>query len=89
LTPDTHRLSKTRANGEPQRVGSEHARDAGAGTTEREAALALAVEIPGDRRRVTLGADNNYDAREFVDVLRQGAITLHVAQNDVGTVKCH
>jgi transposase len=51
------------------------------GTAEREAALEMAVEIPGDRRRVTLGADKNYDTREFVDLLRQGAITPHVAQN--------
>jgi hypothetical protein len=34
------------------------------GTAEREAALEMAVEIPGDRRRVTLGADKNYDTRE-------------------------
>jgi transposase len=52
------------------------------GTAEREAALEMAVEIPGDRRRVTLGADKNYDTREFVDLLRQGAITPHVAQNE-------
>jgi hypothetical protein len=44
-------------------------------------ALDMVVELPGDRRRVTLGADKNYDTREFVDLLRQGAITPHVAQN--------
>ena len=35
------------------------------GTAEREAALAMAEAIPG-QHRVTLGADKNYDTRDFV-----------------------
>jgi hypothetical protein len=35
------------------------------GTAEREAALAMAEAIPG-QQRVTLGADKNYDTRDFV-----------------------
>jgi transposase len=51
------------------------------GTAEREAALEMAARIPGGTRRVTLGGDKNYDTRDFVDKLRQAAITPHVAQN--------
>ena len=35
---------------------------------------------PGSRR-ITLGADKGYDAREFVDDLRELNVTPHVAQN--------
>jgi len=50
------------------------------GTAERDAALEMAVRIRGGRRRVTLGGDKNYDARDFVDKLREAAVTRHVAQ---------
>src|ERR1700686_1457156 len=39
------------------------------GRAEREAALAMAGEIPGVRR-VTLGADKNYDTQNFVREIR-------------------
>ena len=51
------------------------------GTAEREAALEMAARIPGGTRRVTLGGDKNYDTRDFVDKLREAAVTPHVAQN--------
>jgi len=50
------------------------------GTAEREAALRMAAKIAG-RKRVTLGADKNYDTRDFVRALRQMNVTPHVAQN--------
>jgi hypothetical protein len=33
---------------------------------------------------VTLGADNGYDAAEFVDACNKMKVTLHVAQNKLG-----
>lgn len=54
------------------------------GRAEREAALEMAARLPGDRRRVTLGADKAYDTLEFVTGLRQWSVTPHVAQNDKG-----
>jgi transposase len=50
------------------------------GTAERDAALLMASKIPGGQR-VTLGADKNYDTRDFVGTLREMKITPHVAQN--------
>jgi transposase-like protein DUF772/DDE family transposase len=50
------------------------------GTAEREAALRMAGKI-SVVRRVTLGADKNYDTRDFVRELRRMSITPHVAQN--------
>ena len=50
------------------------------GTAEREAALRMAQKISAVRR-VTLGADKNYDTRYFVRELRRMSITPHVAQN--------
>jgi transposase len=54
------------------------------GTAERDAALLMAwkttAKLPGSRR-VTLGADKNYDTRDFVSTLREMHITPHVAQN--------
>jgi transposase len=50
------------------------------GTAEREAALALLRERPG-RQRVTLGGDKNYDTHAFVQDLRAGQVTPHVAQH--------
>jgi transposase len=51
------------------------------GRAERDAALLMVEEIPGDHR-VTLGADKGYDVHDFVAELRQMNITPHVAQND-------
>jgi transposase len=53
------------------------------GTAERDAALAMAEAIPG-QQRVTLGADKNYDTRDFVRELRELQVTPHVAQNTSG-----
>ena len=51
------------------------------GTGERDAALDMAARIPGGTRQVTLGGDKNYDTRDFVNKLREAAVTPHVAQN--------
>ena len=53
------------------------------GRAERDAGL-LMVHAPWKRapwRRRTIGADKNYDVREFIDVTRQLGCTPHVAQN--------
>jgi transposase len=49
------------------------------GHAERRAAVAMVEEIPGFRR-VTLGADKGYDAKEFVRELRDHQVTPHMAQ---------
>jgi transposase len=49
------------------------------GRAEREAALAMAAQLPG-WRPVTLGADKGYDAEAFVRELRDHRVTPHVAQ---------
>jgi transposase len=51
------------------------------GTAERDAALAMAAELPGDGR-ITLGGDKNYDTVAFVEELRSLNVTPHVAQNN-------
>ncbi|MGH9701029.1 MAG: IS5 family transposase [Candidatus Acidiferrales bacterium] len=51
------------------------------GTAERDAALDMAARIPGGTRQVTLGGDKNYDTKDFVNKLREAAVTPHVAQN--------
>lgn len=53
----------------------------GSGTAERECALAMIEGYRGGRR-CTLGADKQYDARNFVAQLRQSQVTPHVAQNN-------
>jgi hypothetical protein len=53
------------------------------GTAEREAALAMAEEIPC-QQRVTLGADKNYDTRNCIRELRELRVTPHVAQHTTG-----
>ena len=50
------------------------------GYAERDAAAAMAEDIPG-QQRVTLGADRGYDVRRFVAQLRTLRVTPHVAQN--------
>ncbi|TGV93905.1 transposase, partial [Mesorhizobium sp. M2E.F.Ca.ET.154.01.1.1] len=51
------------------------------GTAEREAALALLDRL-GAKRRITLGADKAYDAREFVAALRKRKVTPHIAKHE-------
>jgi transposase len=51
------------------------------GAAERDAALLMAEDIPGNDR-VTLGADKGYDIHDFVGELRHMNVTPHVAQND-------
>ena len=51
------------------------------GTAEREAAFAMAAQIPGVGR-VTIGADKNYDTAGMVHDWRDLHVTPHVAQND-------
>jgi transposase len=48
------------------------------GTAEREAALAMARDLP---RGATLGADKGYDTAGFVEDLRGLGVIPHVAQN--------
>ena len=49
------------------------------GKAEREAALELLEDIPR-RKRITLGADKGYDVAAFVNGLREGDVTPHMAQ---------
>jgi transposase len=51
------------------------------GTAEREAALEMIEEIPGEHR-VTVGADKAYDTKAFVEETRKLNATPHVAQNN-------
>jgi transposase len=50
------------------------------GTAERDAALVMLEQIPGEQR-VTAGADKGYDTRDFVAECRNLQVTPHVAQN--------
>jgi hypothetical protein len=51
------------------------------GHAERRAALDMVHRhSPGSIRRLTLGADKEYDAAEFVSNLREACVTPHVAQ---------
>jgi transposase len=50
------------------------------GTAERDAALVMIEAIEGDHQ-VTVGADKNYDTKDFVAELRNLNATPHVAQN--------
>jgi len=53
------------------------------GTAERDAALVMIEQIPGDQQ-VTVGADKAYDTKDFVAEARNMDATPHVAQNDKG-----
>src|SRR5262249_55508327 len=60
------------------------------GTAERDAAIGMAANLPGDHRK-TLGGDKNYDTRDFGRVLRGLKITPHVAKHETrngGTALC-
>ena len=50
------------------------------GTAEREAALEMLEDLPGERRK-TVGADKAYDIAPFVEGCRDINVTPHVAQN--------
>jgi transposase len=52
---------------------------AATGTAERDAALVMLGELP-DGRRITVGADKNFDTRDFVRLSREMGVTPHVAQ---------
>ena len=51
------------------------------GKAERETAVDL-VNALGGTDRITLGADKNYDTKDFVENMRGMLVTPHVAQND-------
>ena len=50
------------------------------GTAERDAAMGMAIKLPGEHRK-TIGGDKNYDTKGFVGVLGALKVTPHVAQN--------
>src|SRR5271169_5472749 len=50
------------------------------GTAERDAALVMLEQVPGDSR-ITVGGDKGYDTRDFVSECRIMNVTPHVAQN--------
>jgi transposase len=50
------------------------------GTAERDAALLMMEQIPGEHR-ITVGADKGYDIKDFVAECRHMEVTPHVAQN--------
>lgn len=52
------------------------------GTAEREAALLMLDDLQqGRSTRITVGADKDYDAKDFVSTVRELRVTLHVSQN--------
>ncbi|MEO6981542.1 MAG: transposase, partial [Edaphobacter sp.] len=53
------------------------------GYAEREAALTMLEDKQrGRKRRITLGADKAFDAKNFVDAARKLNVTVHVTKND-------
>jgi transposase len=50
------------------------------GTAERNAAIEMLAQLPGEQRK-TVGADKNYDTAGFVTACREFKVTPHVAQN--------
>jgi transposase len=50
------------------------------GTAERDAAIEMLADLPGEQRK-TVGADKNYDTAQFVTACREIKVTPHVAQN--------
>jgi transposase len=51
------------------------------GTAERDAALLMLEQVPGEHR-ATVGADKAYDTADFVAECRNMNVTPHVARND-------
>ncbi len=55
------------------------------GYAEREAALLMLEDKQrGSRRRITVGADKAYDARDFVTAARALHVTVHVTKDEKG-----
>lgn len=54
---------------------------AATGSAERDMGIVFALEL-SSRGGVTIGADKNYDTRDFVNSLRELKVTPHVAQNN-------
>lgn len=55
------------------------------GYAEREAALVLLQDKQrGSSRRITVGADKAYDARDFITAARVLNVTVHVTKNEKG-----
>ncbi len=54
------------------------------GRAERDAALLMLEQVPGDQR-LTVGGDKGFDTAEFVAECRHMNVTPHVAQNDEAT----
>ena len=52
------------------------------GRAERDAALLMLEQVPGDGR-ITVGGDKGFDTREFAAECRHMKVTPHVAQNTV------
>ena len=50
------------------------------GRAERDAALLMLEQVPGDSR-ITVGGDKGFDTAEFVDQCRHMNVTPHVAEN--------
>ena len=50
------------------------------GRSERDAALMMLEQVPGDER-ITVGGDKGFDTAEFVEQCRHMNVTPHVAQN--------
>jgi transposase len=50
------------------------------GRSERDAALVMLEQVPGDER-ITVGGDKGFDTAEFIDECRHMNVTPHVAQN--------
>ena len=51
------------------------------GTVERDTALLMLEQIPGEGR-ISVGGDKGYDTKDFVAECRHMNVTPHVAQND-------
>jgi transposase len=51
------------------------------GRAERDAALLMLEQVPGDGR-ITVGGDKGFDTAEFIDQCRHMNVTPHVAQNN-------
>ena len=51
------------------------------GTAERDTALVMLEQIPGNRR-VTVGGDKGFDTADCIAECRPMQVTPHVAQND-------
>jgi len=93
-TPDPDARLYRKGQGQPAKLaylghvlmGNRHALVVGTrltlatGTAEREAALAMVADRPGNHR-ITLAADKAYDVGEFVADLREYNVTPQVAQN--------